>query len=103
MKRKTKLESYEVDLVEAVKVYQVRCKGISIRMKLSQNHIEIGNEFVFKSSNSKETVDRWEKVLGAISICLRVAKDALSVEESKVKNNVKKRPVGRPKKKLGGE
>ena len=40
-------------------------------VKIDENHIEIGKEFVFKSKNSPNTIKRWKKVLKMLSYTVR--------------------------------
>lgn len=40
-------------------------------VKIDEKHIELGKEFVFRSTNSKETIKRWKKVIQMLSFTVR--------------------------------
>lgn len=83
--------TYDYTVRPVSQTFEIARGKYSLKLKVSAEHIEIDNEFVFKSSNSKETITRWENVVGLIMTAIQVAKDNVKEAPKKVTSKSKKK------------
>lgn len=97
-KKKVNKITYDYSVKPVSQTFKISRGKYSLNLKVSAEHIEIDNEFVFKSSNSLETIHRWEEVVGLIMTAIQVAKDTVKEAPKKKASKDKKKKVKKEKK-----
>ena len=60
-------------VTQVTQIFEITQGKFHVQLKMDKDHIHLGNEFVFKSTNTPETLKRWRNVLELLGEAIKVA------------------------------
>lgn len=65
-----------IETIFKEKIFRISQENIKIELKINSKHIELSGQsdkFIFKSSNSKKTIERWKNILECLLEAIKIA------------------------------